>query len=118
MRGHGCVAIVTAVLLSACAHDPQAEQQASYERYWRCTYAAAMRYRDSATLTPREAAMRGQAACYPQYVDYRDRRIRDARSAAGHDREMAGRLGEQAAFERRKLVTRRLTELVRDARAD
>lgn len=106
------------LMLAGCASAPRPDpSEADYQRYWACTYAAAMPHAADRQLSPREAAMRAQAACYTDYVTYRDARIDYVRSTVpARDREMATTLGAQAALERRKAVTRRLTALVAEAR--
>jgi|AntDeeMetagen681_2_1112603.scaffolds.fasta_scaffold02687_4 hypothetical protein len=110
------VALMT--LLAACASAPRSDpSEADYQHYWSCAYAAAMPHAANQKLPPRQAAMRAQAECYPSYLTYRDARIRHVRSLVPDDnRPMATTLATQAALERRKAITQRLTELVAEAR--
>lgn len=107
------------LLLAGCASAPQHSDpsEADYQRYWNCAYAAAMPYAPDRQLPARQAAMRAQAQCYPSYLTYRDARIRHMRSVVpASDQQMAITLATQAALQRRKAVTQRLTELVAQAR--
>lgn len=110
---------VVVVLLAGCASAPPRSDpsEADYQRYWGCAYAAVMPYASDRQLPARQAAMRAQAECYPSYLVYRDAKIRHVRSAApAGDRQMTTTLGSQAALQRRKAVTQRLTKLVSEAR--
>lgn len=107
------------VLVAGCASAPPRNDpsEADYQRYWQCTYAAAMPYVSARHMPARQAAMRAQVQCYPSYLAYRDARVRHVRSLVpARDSQMAITLATQAALERRKAVTRRLTELVAEAR--
>ena len=107
------------LVVAGCASTPPRTDpsEAEYQRYWNCTYAAAMPYAADRQLPARQAAMRAQAQCYPSYLTYRDARIRHVRSVVpASDRQMAITLATQAALQRRKAVTQRLTELVAEAR--
>ena len=109
---------VALLILAGCGGAPRTDpSEADYQRYWACAYAAAMPYASDRNLPARQAAMRAQSACYPSYVVYRDAKIRHVQSAVpAGDRQMATTLGTQAALQRRKAVTKRLTELVAEAR--
>jgi hypothetical protein len=115
---HGVFALAL-VALAGCASSPSQSDpsEADYQRYWGCAYAAAMGHAPDADLPARQAAMRAQAECYPSYLAYRDAKIRYVRSVVPEsDRHMAITLASEAALQRRKAITQRLTELVADAR--
>ena len=116
--GAGLLAMLAAVLLAGCAGGPPEDPtEPAYQRYWQCAYAAAMPYAADYSVSPRSAAARAQSACDNVYRAYRDARISYVRSVVpAQDRAMATTLGSQAARERYKMVTQRLTELVAEAR--
>ena len=117
-RGAGLLAMLAAVLIAGCAGGPPEDPtEPAYQRYWQCAYGAAMPYAADYSVSPRSAAARAQSACANVYRAYRDARINYVRSVVpSHDRDMATTLGNQAARERRKMVTQRLIELVAEAR--
>lgn len=105
------------LVLAGCASQPKEAADAAFTAYWRCAYAAAMTHTTDTRMEPHAAAMRAQAACNPAYETYRAQKTRYVRSVVpDSERAMASSLADNAALQRRKEVTRRLTEIVAEAR--
>ncbi|WP_353250332.1 hypothetical protein [Salinisphaera sp. T31B1] len=113
-----CLAGCLAVSLAGCAGGPQPDpSEPAYQSYWQCAYNAAMPYAADRALPARQAAMRAQAQCNGPYQNYVEAKRRYVQSVVpASDRRMADTMATQAALERRKMVTQRLTTLVAEAR--
>jgi len=105
------------IIVGGCATAPQDTRNDRYDAYWSCASQAIRPLVANLRIPAREAAMRAQAQCNPSYNAYRDSQMVFVQSRVSRtDQEMAGRLGEQAALNRRRSVTRSLTDYVLQTR--
>ncbi|GAB3674247.1 hypothetical protein [Salinisphaera aquimarina] len=115
MRALLCCGLV--IVLAGCASHPRDQRQAAYEAYWNCAFAEARPYIDDHQVSPSAAAMRAQAQCNDSYAQYRTVNSDYVRSVVRPDGyEMATRLADQSALQKRRDLTQRLTTWVAQAR--
>jgi len=114
MRALICLAVL---LLAACAAQPRSAENAAYEAYWDCAFAAARPYAAEPTLTAHEGAMRAQAQCnraYGRYQAAHEAYVRSQVRPDGYD--VATSLAQHGALQKRRDVTRRLAAWITDLR--